>query len=227
MTARPYVLLSVAASVDGYIDDTGPERLRLSNEADFDRVDQVRAECDAILIGATTLRRDNPRLIVKSPERRAWRRSRGLPPYPLKVTVTAGGDLDPGLRFWHHGGGKLVYCPDPVVARVRERLGGLAEVAGLGAELDFGAMLDDLHRRGVGRLMVEGGGTVHTRFLTAGLADEIQLAVAPFFLGDPAAPRFVNAGTFPQGPENRMTLVEARMVGDVALLRYLTGGKGE
>jgi riboflavin-specific deaminase-like protein len=225
MTARPYVLLSVATSVDGYIDDTSPHRLRLSNEADFDRVDQVRAECDAILIGATTLRRDDPRLIVKSPERRAWRRSRGLPEYPLKVTVTGGGDLDPGLRFWHHGGDKLVYCPDPVVPTVRARLGDLAEVAGLGAELDFGAMLGDLHRRGVGRLMVEGGGTVHTRFLTAGLADEIHLAIAPFFIGDPAAPRFVNAGTFPHGPGNRMTLAEARMVGDVALLRYLTGGK--
>ena len=47
-------------SVDGYIDDTTSERLRLSDEEDFDRVDQVRAESDAILIGATTLRRQSP-----------------------------------------------------------------------------------------------------------------------------------------------------------------------
>ena len=67
MTSRPYVLLSCAMSVDGYIDDTNPQRLLLSNKADFDRVDQVRAESDAILIGATTLRRDNPRLIVNCP----------------------------------------------------------------------------------------------------------------------------------------------------------------
>jgi riboflavin-specific deaminase-like protein len=218
---RPYVLLSVATSVDGYIDDAGPERLRLSNEADFDRVDQVRAECDAILIGATTLRRDNPRLIVRSAERRAAREARGLPPYPLKVTVTGSGDLDPGLRFWHDGGDKLVYCPGPVVPKLRERLGDLADVAGLGADLDVAAMLADLHGRGVGRLMVEGGGTLHTQFLPAGLADEIHLAIAPFFLGDPAAPRFVGPGAFPNGPGNRMALAEARTVGDVALLRYL------
>lgn len=80
MTARPYVLLSCAMSVDGYIDDTTPQRLLLSNQADFDRVDQVRAESDAILIGATTLRRDNPRLIVNSAERRRAREERGLPP---------------------------------------------------------------------------------------------------------------------------------------------------
>ncbi len=222
---RPYVLLSVATSVDGYIDDTGPERLVLSNTADLDRVDQVRAESDAILIGATTLRRDNPRLIVHSPRRRAERAARGQPPYPLKITITAGGDLDADLRFWHHGGRKLVYCPDLVAPKLRARLGDLAEVAGLGADLDVAVMLDDLGRRGVGRLMVEGGGTIHTQFLTAGLADEIQLAIAPFFLGDPAAPRFVNAGAFPNGPAHRMTLAEVRAVGDVALLRYLSGGK--
>ncbi|HEY7485283.1 MAG TPA: dihydrofolate reductase family protein [Streptosporangiaceae bacterium] len=222
MTARPYVLLSVATSVDGYIDDAGPERLVLSNEADLDRVDRVRAESDAILVGATTLRRDNPRLLVKSPVRRAERVASGRPPYPLKVTVTAGGDLDPELRFWHHGGDKLVYCPDPVVPKLRERLGDRAEIAGLGADLDVGAIVGDLHRRGVGRLMVEGGGTLHTQFLTAGLADEIHLAIAPFFVGDAAAPRFVNPGVFPNGPGHRMTLAEVRTVGDVALLRYRT-----
>src|SRR5579875_2426942 len=100
MTARPYVLLSCAMSVDGYIDDTSPKRLLLSNDADFDRVDEVRAGCDAILIGAVTLRRDNPRLLVNSAARRAAREARGLPPYPLKVTLTASGDLDPGLKFW-------------------------------------------------------------------------------------------------------------------------------
>jgi riboflavin-specific deaminase-like protein len=227
MTARPYVLLSVATSVDGYIDDTSPERLLLSNEADFDRVDQVRAECDAILIGATTLRRDNPRLLVNSAERRAQREARGLPPYPLKITITATGDLDPDLKFWHHGGDKLIYCPDSAVPKLRERLGDLADIAGLGADLDFGAMLDDLGARGIGRLMVEGGGTIHTQFLTAGLADEIHLAIAPFFLGDPDAPRFVNPGNFPNGAGNRMTLAEARTVGDVALLRYLPKEKAE
>src|SRR5215475_10467673 len=96
---RPYVLLSVATSVDGHIDDTGPDRLLLSNADDFDRVDQVRAESDALLIGAGTIRADNPRFIVNSDRRRAERVEQGLPAYPLKVTVTAAGDLDPGQNF--------------------------------------------------------------------------------------------------------------------------------
>ncbi|MEU2035248.1 RibD family protein [Nocardia amamiensis] len=218
---RPHVLLSVAVSIDGYIDDASPERLRLSGAADFDRVDQVRADSDAILVGAQTLRRDNPRLLVDSPDRRAARVAAGKPEYPLKVTVSASGDLDPGLRFWHHGGGKLVYATDAGAAKLADRLAGLAEVVSLGAELDFGALLDDLGRRGVGRLMVEGGTRVHTAFLAADLADELHVAVAPILVGDTAAPRFLGDARYPGGTHRRMRLAEITQVGDVAVLRYL------
>jgi len=219
--AVPYVLLSCAMSVDGYIDDTSADRLLLSNPEDFDRVDAARADSDAILIGASAVRRDNPRLLVNSTERRAARVNRGLPEHPLKVTVTGTGDLDPGLKFWHHGGEKCVYCPDGVVAKVREALGELATVVGTGDRLDLPGMLADLALRGIGQLMVEGGGSIHTQFLTSGLADEIQLAIAPFFVGQPDAPRFVGPGTFANDLHHRMTLAEVRAIGDVALLRYL------
>ncbi|WP_342215762.1 RibD family protein, partial [Nocardia farcinica] len=70
MSGRPYVLLSAAMSLDGHLDDVGPERLRLSDAADFDRVDRVRAESDAILVGAQTLRRDDPRQLGADHARR-------------------------------------------------------------------------------------------------------------------------------------------------------------
>lgn len=220
MPERPYVLLSVAMSIDGYIDDTSPERLLLSNAQDFDRVDQVRAESDAILIGAGTIRADNPRLLVNSEERRARRVAQGLPEYPLKVTVTRGGSLDPRLKIWHHGGAKIVYTVDSAVEKLTSQLGHLAEIVSLGSELDFGLLLDDLGERGVRRLMVEGGEKIHTAFLSQGLADEVHLAIAPILVGDDNAPRFVASGVFPGGTKRRMRLVDARTIGDVALLRY-------
>ncbi|MFJ6956379.1 dihydrofolate reductase family protein, partial [Micromonospora aurantiaca (nom. illeg.)] len=70
MTTRPYVLLSCAMSIDGYIDDATTERLLLSNDDDLDRVDATRAGCDAIMVGAATVRRDDPRLLVRSERRR-------------------------------------------------------------------------------------------------------------------------------------------------------------
>ncbi|MGO4615911.1 RibD family protein [Nocardia sp. 2YAB30] len=220
---RPFVLLSVAVSIDGYIDDTSPERLLLSNAEDFDRVDQVRAESDAILIGAETIRSDNPRLIVKSRARQAERASAGRTAQPLKVTVTASGHLDRDAMFWHHGTEEhrpVVYTTMAGAQKATERLGGLADVVSLGETIDFGAMLDDLGGRGVGRLMVEGGSHMHTAFLSAGLADELHVAIGPNLVGDSGAPRFLNPAQFPGGPTRRMRLIDVTQLGDVAVLRY-------
>ncbi|MBC6460459.1 dihydrofolate reductase family protein [Actinomadura sp. HBU206391] len=215
-------------SVDGYIDDASPQRLRLSNTADFDRVDSVRASCDAILVGAGTVRTDDPRLLVRSPERRARRVARGVPAEPAKVTLTSSGDLDPDAQFFTTGQApKLVYAASPAVRELTGRLKGRAEVVDAGDPLILAVALADLRQRGIRRLMVEGGGSVHTEFLTLGLADELQLVVAPFFVGDPYAPRFVQPGVFPQSPKRQMRLAETTRIGDVVLLRYLIGtGRG-
>lgn len=217
---RPYVLSSVAVSIDGCIDDTSPDRLLLSSPEDFDRVDEVRASCDAILIGAETMRRDNPHLLVNSSDRRDARVAAGLPAYPLKVTVTRTGKLDPSLRFWHCGGAKLVYTTDTGLAEARS-LGDVADVHSLGGSISFEALLDDLGTRGVRRLMVEGGGHIHTAFLSAGLVDEIQLAIAPLVVGAEGAPRFLHPAPYPGGPSHRMELADVTRVGDVVVLRYL------
>ncbi|GGX15084.1 dihydrofolate reductase family protein [Streptomyces lomondensis] len=214
---HPYVLLSAAVSLDGYLDDTGPERLLLSSPADFDRVDEVRASVDAILVGAGTIRADNPRLLVNSEERRAARTAAGKPEYPLKVTVSGTGDLDPDARFWHTGGEKVLYTTDQGAERARA-LGLATGVVPLGPDLDWRRLLTHLHDvRGVRRLMVEGGGLIHTQLLTQGLADELQLVLAPLFVGDPGAPRLFGPGGYQPG---RLRLLETRRIEDVVLMRY-------
>ena len=106
MTGRPYVVLSCAVSLDGCLDGTGAERLVLSGAADLDRVDAERAAADAILVGAGTVRRDDPRLLIRSADRRAERRARGRPDHPAGVTITASGDLQPGGPLLHPRGGE-------------------------------------------------------------------------------------------------------------------------
>jgi riboflavin biosynthesis pyrimidine reductase/pyrimidine deaminase RibD-like protein len=282
VSRRPYVLLSTAMSVDGRIDAPGPARLVLSGAADLDRVDAERAASDAIMVGAGTIRRDDPRLLIRSAGRRAARAARGLPGHPIGVTITASGDLDPAARFFAGGGpagcgpdgggpdgggpdgggpdgggpdgggpdggaagadavpARLVYCATPAVAAARERLGGRldsrpggradgrpggrVEIIDAGDPARLEVVLADLAHRGIGRLMVEGGAALGTEFLTGGLVDELQLVIAPFFVGDPAAPRFAGPGGYPHGPDHRMTLAEVRQVGEVVLLRYLLAG---
>jgi 5-amino-6-(5-phosphoribosylamino)uracil reductase len=269
MSERPYVVLSCAISLDGCLDGVGEARLVLSGAADLDRVDAERAAADAIMVGAGTIRRDDPRLLIRSAQRRADRAARGQPEHPAGVTITRSGDLDPAARFFTrgrcsgepagggpaagrgavadsgavaHGGAvadgvaaggdvardgawpkRLVYGASPVMPALRARLGGLAEIADAGDPPRLGAVLADLARRGVGHLMVEGGAQLGTEFLTGGLVDELQLVIAPFFVGDPAAPRFAGPGTYPAGPGSQLNLTEVRQVGEVVLLRYRSG----
>ena len=194
MSERPYTLLSCSVSLDGYLGDQMP-RLALSIEAGFDRVDEVRASCDAIIVGAVTVRTDNPRLLVRSHARREERKARGLPSPPKKITATNRVDLDARSNFFTAGEAeKLVYTPSSRVADARARLGRAATIVD--------------------------GGFAHTRFLADNLVDELHLAVAPTFVGDSSAPRFVSDGRFPWNAQRRATLAEARQIGDVVLLRY-------
>lgn len=198
---RPYVLLSCAVSADGYLDDATSERLILSGPADLDRVDEVRASCDAILVGANTVRRDNPRLLIRDPRRVAQRQARGLPGHPTRVTLTRSGDLDSSAHFFESTAPHLVFQGDDVTLR---------------------DILLDLSERHVARLLVEGGAQTLGQFLAQDLADELHLAVAPFFVADPRAPRL----DLPAPAPERMTLAEVSRVGDMALSRYLLGDGG-
>ena len=224
MLPRPYVVLSCATSADGYLDDASPRRLILSGPADLDRVDEVRAGCDAILVGAGTVRADDPRLLIRDPRRRARRAARGHGEHPARVTLTATGDLDPGARFFAPGAPRLVYCATPAVPRARARLADRAVLIDAGDPPSLAFLLADLAERNVARLLVEGGAHLLAEFLAADLADELDLAIAPFFVADPAAPRF--SPRAPSSPSAHMTLATVQRLENVVVLQYLLGPGG-
>jgi 5-amino-6-(5-phosphoribosylamino)uracil reductase len=220
--ARPYTIMSCAVSVDGCLDDGSRERLILSGPEDLDEVDELRARADAILVGAGTIRADNPRLLVRDPARAAARERAGRPPHPLRVTVTATGDLDPAARFFAGPGTPLVYAASAAVPAAERNLGGAAVVIDAGAEPSLAAVLNDLHsERMVATLLAEPGAVMARDLLAASLADELRLAIAPFFVGDKTAPRFAMPAHYPQDPHAPMTLADVRRLGDLVIVRYL------
>ena len=146
----------------------------------------------------------------------------------MKVSVTRRAELDARADFFTAGDAeRIVYCPTPTVADARKRLGSVATVVDGGDAVVMRTLSTDLAARGVGRLMVEGGAKVHTQFLTEDLVDELQLAIAPVFVGDSEAPRFVRDGSFPWNPGRRAALVDVRKIGDVVLLRYALSARFE
>ncbi|MFR7707874.1 MAG: RibD family protein [Alistipes inops] len=169
------VIVSAAVSSDGYLDDCTPRRLVLSCAEDWAEVHRLRAWCDAILVGAETVRRDNPSLVIRDAGLRTWREWLGMKPDLTKVTVTAGGSLDAGARFFTEGPGaeKIVVTVPAVRRGLEERLPSGVRVVAL-EEITAGGILDALEGFGVRSLMVEGGARTIGMFLDAGVVDSLR-----------------------------------------------------
>ena len=169
------ITLSAAVTADGYLDDNTPRRLMISTPGDWAAVLALRAAHDAILVGAETLRRDDPALLLRDEEARARRAARGLRPDLTKVTLTRSGRLSPAMRFFTEGDAdRLVFSEVPIPA-----LDGAAEVILPGVPLTAAAVVTELEKRGIRSLFVEGGARTLHQFLDAGLADTLRLAVNP------------------------------------------------
>lgn len=219
--ARPYTVASCAVSVDGYLDDASGPRLILSGPEDLDEVDDLRATADAILVGAGTIRADNPRLLIRDAARITRREREGRPAHPRRVTLTATGDLDSHAHFFTGPGAPLVYATASAAKAARDNLGERAVVIDAGPQLTLANVLEDLHtERAVATVLIEGGSQILRELLAANLADELRLAIAPFFVGDPAAPRFALPARYPHDHANPMTLLSVRQVGNVAVHHY-------
>jgi 5-amino-6-(5-phosphoribosylamino)uracil reductase len=215
-----FVIVKSAISLDGFMDDTSHDRRVFSNQQDFERVDDVRASCDAILVGAETIRNDNPRLLVRSQQRRAEREARGELPDPMKATITTSGRFSHDAAFFFAGESpKLVYVPSSRHAPIEASIQRHATVVAAGREsVDPVLVLRDLGKRRVKRLLIEGGGKVLDLFFSAGLVDEVQLSVAPVVLGSAGRARF-SWGT-PKPPSNAWHLREVGRVGDLVTITY-------
>ena len=153
-------------TADGYLDDNSPERLMISTPGDWEAVMRLRAAHDAILVGAETLRRDNPALLLRDPAVRELRRARGVRPDLAKVTVTRSGGLSPAMRFFTEGDAdRYVFSQ--------------TEVISTDGSITAGYIVTELEKRGVESLLVEGGARILGMFLAEGMADEVRRAVNP------------------------------------------------
>lgn len=189
-----YIYLSAAVSLDGFIDDRSPGRLILSDEEDFEQVRRLRASFDAIMIGAETVRNDNPALVIRDPELRRRREACGKDPDIIKVTLTASGNLDPRSRFFTEGKGeKIVIAGAGIDPAAAARLSETARVLTAPEKITAETVVKMLDSEGIRSLMVEGGSSLMKLFLSSGLSDYLRLAHAPVILGSRGRVRLIES----------------------------------
>ncbi len=188
---RPFVFINVAMTADGKIDTFERRGAAISSPRDKERVDQLRAEADAIMVGGKTLLDEDPKLTVRSESLRAERAARGLTPNPIKVGVVTEANIKTDSQFLNAGPAKIVIFTTPQTSK--EQLS-LLETRGVhvyahdAEKVDLQNALAVLKEIGIKRLMVEGGGTLNFELMRLGLVDELTAYVAPMIFGGASAP---------------------------------------
>lgn len=219
---RPFVRINMAMTADGKITSAAREYPRFTSAEDRRRMDLLRAHADAILVGAGTLRADDPDLGVRDAELRVRRAGLGKPAGLARVAVTSSGRLEGASRFLRDDGAPriLAVCEDTPDAPLAALDPGI-EVWRAGREqVDLGAVLSRLAARGVVDLLVEGGGELNWRFVADDLVDELYLTIAPTLLGGALAPTPVGGAGFTMDRQRRLRLEAVERVGDELFCRF-------
>lgn len=219
---RPHVAINMAMSADGKITTFRRERFSLGSPADRRLMDVLRADSDAVIIGARTLRLDGWPIRVRDPRIRRSRVRSGRPPHPLNVVLTTRLDVPEDARLLNDPETEKLLVTTRLAPRARvERFRRLAEVHVLPAKrIRPVRVLDLLARRGVRRVVVEGGGELNFSFFRGGLVNEIYITVTPRIIGGASAPTPVDGEGFLRATHVRLELVSARRKGEEVFLRY-------
>ena len=222
---RPFVFINVAMTADGKIDTFERKGAPISSQYDKERVDRLRAESDAVMVGGRTLLDEAPKLTVKSEALRAERLARGLSPNPVKVGIVSEAKIKPDSMFLNTGPARIVIFTTHRTSKDR-----LAFLRSRGADVyihesekvDLSKTLVTLKELGIQRLMVEGGATLNFELLKLRLVDELSAYIAPLIFGGESAPTMAAGSGLERSAAIPLKLVSVEKGEDGGvLLKYL------
>lgn len=219
---RPHITVVLAMSADGKIADETRSPARFGSSADQRHLEEQVARCDAVLMGATTLRAYGTTLRLTSPDLLQQRRERNQPPQPIQLIGSTSGNLDSDLRFFQQAVPRwLLTTPTGAVqwqdsSRFERVLTYPVSATGFA----WADVLQALVDASVQRLAVLGGGELVASLLAAGAIDDLCLTVCPLLLGGRNAPTPVAGIGFPEAIAPRLQLTSVRSLDHEVFLTY-------
>jgi riboflavin biosynthesis pyrimidine reductase len=215
---RRHLRLNFVTSLDGAIEIDGTSEA-LGGPLDRDAFMAMRAVCDVIVAGAGTVRAENYGPARLKADAQARRAERGQEALPRLAVITASGDLDPAAKlFKDEGGEPVIVVTTSSAARAHPDLTSVSEVIECGElDVDLAQAVEILDRRGLCRILCEGGPRLSRQLIAAGLVDELCLTISPTLAGP--GPRRL-AELWPVGRPGRLALVSLLEGDGLLVARY-------
>lgn len=224
---RPFIFINSAMSADGKLSTKERKQVKISGKLDFERVDELRAQADAIMVGIGTVLADDPSLTVKSPERKAARKTAGKNENPARIIVDSAARTPLDADIFKKGEGlRIIAVSNSAPAEKIKSLEEKALVIKTGdLKVDLGELAAKLKEMGINILMVEGGATLNWGMLSAGLVDEVYTFVGNLIIGGKTAPTFMDGEGFTEAELFGLELLSAEKIEDGILLKWKVKGK--
>jgi 2,5-diamino-6-(ribosylamino)-4(3H)-pyrimidinone 5'-phosphate reductase len=197
-------------SVDGKIALPTRVQTRISNEDDIARVHRLRNKCDAILVGIGTILADDPKLIIKNEYVKN-------PRQPIRVVLDSKCRIPRDAQVLNGKAPTIIFTVDGCSKKIRK-----VEIVECGeGRIDLKKLLSILHRRGIKRLLVEGGETIIWSFLREGLVDELYVYVGSIIIGGKTSPTMAGGEGIKKLEEAiRLKVKKVMRIGNGLLLQY-------
>jgi 2,5-diamino-6-(ribosylamino)-4(3H)-pyrimidinone 5'-phosphate reductase len=222
--------VNAAESVDGKLSTREREQVAISGPDDFDRMDALRADSDAVMVGVGTVIADDPQLGVKDDERRERRESDGKPPNPARVVADSRARTPPNAEVLDDSAATYVLVSEAADEGDVDALeaGGATVIVAGRERVDLLGAFARLEDHGVGRLMVEGGGELIYSLFAADLVDRLTVYVGSVVIGGSDAPTLADGDGFTD-PDSfaALSLTDVERVDDGVVLTYDAGSAEE
>lgn len=207
---RPKIILNCAASADGKIALPDRQNLKLSNKEDFERVHSLRNECDAILVGIGTVLEDNPSLTVNLEER--------IKTNPIRIILDTNYRTPKNAKVLDNKAETIIAIGENTESRTKDNI----EMIRCGIDkIDIEKLVNELGKKGIKSILVEGGETVMWSFLEKELFDEFNVFISSMIIGGESTPTIAGGkGISDSNNSLKLKLVSSETLGDGVLLRY-------